>query len=102
MYPASWATLSDPRRRESNPRKHESCLSGLGAAGEAVPGEWRTDPHGSAGGPECVSVSDLPKVTERTPALETSRFAAGKRIGRRLPGRNAGVYVSIGITWVHR
>jgi hypothetical protein len=25
MYPASWASLSDPRRRESNPRKHESC-----------------------------------------------------------------------------
>jgi cysteine synthase len=25
MCPASWASLSDPRRRESNPRKHESC-----------------------------------------------------------------------------
>jgi hypothetical protein len=72
-------------------------------AGRAVPGVRGIDPHGSAGGPECVLVSDLPKVTERTPTLENSQFAAG---GGELAGdcqeETRASMFRYGLTWVHR
>ena len=40
MYPASWATLSDPRRRESNPRKHQSCRGWARFQDEVESNEW--------------------------------------------------------------
>jgi hypothetical protein len=71
--------------------------------GQAGAGSTRSgNPHNCAGRPECVLVSDLPKVTVRTPTLENSKVAAGRRIGRKLPGRNAGVYCfDTGLQWVH-
>jgi hypothetical protein len=85
-------TLTSPGDTPRSCQSRQACLvnrHGEVSAGR-VPGGVAVDQKRNVG------------PTGMVLALETSQFAAGRRIGRRLPGRNAGVYVSIRITWVHR